>query len=367
MEDNRQTTPLALVTGATGFIGQRLVGRLLEAGYRIRALVRNSSDTRWLRQRGCELSVGDVVYDPASVATALRGVDLVFHVAAETHAVRSSELVERNLAGTRNVLEQMAAETGTRRLILVSSLAVTGPTTPDRPVVETSPYNPVSYYGESKVASEQAAYRFAEQLDISIVRPPIVLGEGDLNGLEMFKPIDSMNVHFVPGFYRKVYSLIHVEDLAESMLVIAQRGQHIKQLGDGQGVYFAACDEADSFTELGRRIGRLMGRRRTFVIKVAKPVMWLVCLWNEGKSRMTGRREILDLDKFRDGFAGSWYCSNEKIKRELGVRFEVSLDDRLQQTICWYRKQGWLKADPQGEQRSSSASDQSSSKTESFG
>ncbi|MEQ1906484.1 MAG: hypothetical protein ABL888_20035 [Pirellulaceae bacterium] len=50
----------------------------------------------------------------------------------------------------------------------------------------------------------------------------------------------------------------------------------------------------------------------------------------------------MNMDKFHEAFAGSWVCSNEKIKEETGFYLPVPLQDRLEQTVEWYRSQGWL-------------------------
>ncbi len=357
-----QESRLALVTGATGFIGSRLVQELIAHGFRIRALVRPTSQTELLAQQGCELFVGDVVQDPESVCQAVQGCDLVFHLAAETHAVRSSELIDRNLRGVKSVLAAME-QSNVMRLIYVSSLAAVGPSTATEPQTEAADYRPVSCYGKSKAACEQAAFELADQLSISIVRPPIVLGEGDHNGLAMFQSIDQLRLHFVPGFSKRMYSVIHVDDLARSLVAVAQRGQSIQRIGDQQGIYFAAADEAFSFSQLGRVIGRAMDRR-VFVIKVAKPVMWLTCLLNEGIGRLTGNAQYLNLDKFRDAFSGSWLCSNQKLKADLGIEFQHSFLEQMRQTAAWYRAQGQLKQ--RATDRLSHETQQSNPQTESF-
>src|SRR5690348_3684156 len=121
-----------LVTGATGFLGSRVAGRLLDRGDEVRALVRSTSDRGRLAGLDIEYVDGDVT-DRASVAAALDGVDWVVHAAAmvELGPRDPSKLVRVNVTGAANVLEQ-AAERGVHALH-VSSLSATGPTPPDEP------------------------------------------------------------------------------------------------------------------------------------------------------------------------------------------------------------------------------------------
>lgn len=336
-------TRKVLVTGASGFIGRHLVQRLEARGIRVTCLVRPTSKIAALEKMGCRIAYGDTVHEPENVADAIAGHDVVFHLAASTHTIRSKDLVETNLRGFRNVAEACARCASPPKLIFVSSLAAVGPNRKSVPSRESDPTKPVSYYGQSKAACEGIARTYVGRVPISIVRPPIVLGSGDRHGLEMFRVIDQTGWHFVPSFSTNDYSVIHVDDLATALIDVAFRGECLSSDSISQGVYFAAADEILTYSELGRLVGKALGRKRTRVLRIAMPIFWAIALANDWIGQLTGKPRFLGLDKCREANAGSWSCSNAKIKQELGFAPSAPLLERLRQTGNWYRQNGWMK------------------------
>src|SRR5437016_11938282 len=117
----------SLVTGATGFLGSRVVHRLHQQGEPVRALVRATSDRRRLAGLPVEYAEGDVT-NRASIEKALDGVEVVYHAAAlyELGTARPEYMERVNVGGTENVLEA-AHERGILS-VHVSSVAALGPT-----------------------------------------------------------------------------------------------------------------------------------------------------------------------------------------------------------------------------------------------
>ncbi len=176
---------LALVTGATGFVGANVVEALSLAGWHVRALHRSSSSLAALQGLAYEPALGDVT-DAESLRSAVTGCDAVFHVAGVTADYWDQDgarLHAVNVAGTRNVVEAALAA-GVARLVHTSSQAALGFADDDRPVDETHQYNlpPDAYpYGYSKHLAELEVQRAVELgLHAVIVNPTVVLGPRDV-------------------------------------------------------------------------------------------------------------------------------------------------------------------------------------------
>ena len=133
-----------------------------------------------------------------------------------------------------------------------------------------------------KLAAETAAPQVRRNVvPVSVVRPPIVLGDGDKKGLAMFKCIAQTGLHFVPGRFPHRFSVIHSRDLVNALMLAAQCGARIgrhreqDKESEGQGFYFVADDEQPTFADLGRLIGEALGRKRVRVVRIPMPAMWV--------------------------------------------------------------------------------------------
>ncbi|MBV9949145.1 MAG: NAD(P)-dependent oxidoreductase, partial [Myxococcales bacterium] len=206
------------ISGAGGFLGAHLVRGFDARGVRVLPLVRAVDD----RSPASAVPLGDALGAPSL----LRGVDVFVHasavrhrhgVDAATYRTSNVDLVERAL--------RAAAAAGVRRFVLVSSVGVYG--FPVRlPVTEEHPYAPRTLYAATKVEAEMRARRAARDLatELTIVRPTIVYGPGDRNGM-----LDKMAAMIRSGTYRVVGSgdnILHhtyVDDVVEGLWLAATR------------------------------------------------------------------------------------------------------------------------------------------------
>jgi dihydroflavonol-4-reductase len=335
-----------LVTGASGFIGTHLVAALTARSDEVTCLVRKSSRVGPLTKTGARLVHGDVT-DRDSLTTAVAGQQIVYHLAGCTQALDPRHFYRVNQRGVGNVAQACAGQSNPPVLVTVSSLAAAGPALDGRPKTEADRAAPVSHYGHSKRAGERAAEAFADRVPITIVRPPIVLGEGDRLGLPLFRSIAHFGVHMVPGLRPRRFSLIHADDLAQLLVLAAQRGRRLPPRGrpeshGPQGYYFAACEEDPLYSDLGRMVAEAVGRHLVVVIPTATPLVWMVAVAGEVISRVRHDPLYLTLDKAREITAGNWICSARAAADELGFAVGAPLIERLRQTGQWYRREGWL-------------------------
>lgn len=332
--------PTCLLTGATGFIGRRLVRVLQAAGGEVRGLVRSEADTDELRQLGVELVQGDVT-QPETLAEAAHGVDFVFHLAGQTFARTYKQFASVNEVGCGNVAAACAAQPNPPVLIVVSSLAAVGPSHRDSVLREQDAPEPISHYGASKLAGELATREWASEVPTSIVRPCVVFGPRDSAGFTLVRGIARTGVHVVhrPGL---PLSLMHADDLCAALLLVARHGERLDPTDPrGTGVYNAADPQASSYTDMGHMIAAALGRDLR-VLRVRKWALWLAALGGELAGRVSGNAGPLSFDKMREGTASGWVGSTEKLVSQLDFACAAPLAERYQQTIDWYREEAWL-------------------------
>ena len=327
------------VTGATGFIGRRLLPRLVSRECQVLGSTRSnplpsSQKVQWIQS--------NLGVDQLSLREKIEGCDYVFHLAAATRSARSADLVAQNTSSFRAVLEACAAIRRPPKLVFVSSLAACGPCVGDQLHTEDVKKRLISFYGKSKAACEDLAFEYAEQIPISIVRPPIVLGPGDRNGFKLFQSIKRWRCHLVPGYSNHLFSLIHVDDLVSALIRVAELGRRISPDSASQGVYFATSDCVLTYAGLGRQIGFAVGHDKIKFLRIPKWLMRFAGSMNELVGQATGKSKFLNRDKCREGTAGSWACSGEKLRTETGFRVEATLESRLKETANWYQTEGWL-------------------------
>ena len=322
------------VTGGTGFVGAHLVKALCARGDSVTALVRR----RALAERlgwGPEVRLlsGDLD-DEGTLRAGCAGADIVYHVAGKIAARSAAEFMATNRDGTGNVLEA-ARDSGARRLLFVSSLAVAGPTTPRHPIDETRPPMPVTDYGRSKLAAEVLVRAMPPSLPWTIVRPPVVYGEWDRGTLKIFQ-LARRGVVPVFGDGSQELSVIHAEDLARSLIAAATSPAAVGR------VYFAAHPTATTSRDLVLGAGRALGGRAPKIMPVP-PFVARGILWTVGAlAYIAGRATLLSADKGNEYLAPAWTCRSDALTRDTGWRAEIDLETGLRRAANWYREVGWL-------------------------
>jgi dihydroflavonol-4-reductase len=268
------------VTGANGFIGAQLVRELIARGEDVHCLARRAIAAQRLKSLGARVYSGDVT-EPESLAAPVAKADTVYHLAGAVRARSATEFLRTNQAGVANVLDACRRRTTPPTVVIVSSLAAAGPSR-----TEEEPPQPVSNYGRSKRAGELEAVARAGEVPITIIRPPIVMGAGDAVGITLFRMIDSMHLHLVPGWRRSKFSVVHVGDLVSALIAAAKRGERLRPANgeingashngpiDPRGYYYVAGEWDPTYEELGRLIGEALGRRRMLVIAFPRPIVW---------------------------------------------------------------------------------------------
>ena len=316
------------VTGATGFVGSHVANALLARGDRVRALAR--SPAPGLAEAGAEVVPG-TLDDSAALERLVEGAEVVHHVAGAIAARSESDFMRVNAEGTARLAEAARAA-GVRRFVYVSSIAASGPSARGRPLDDAGPARPVTPYGRSKQAGEEATARSG--VPFTIVRPPLVYGPRDKALLLLFRLARRGLVPLL-GDGAQELSLIFAADLARALLAAAA-----SPAAAGR-TYHAAHPEVVTQRELVHSIGRVTGATvRT--LTVPTPVVRAFLVLSGAAARVAGRATFLEPSKAAELMAAAWTCASGALARDTGWRAEVDLTPGLEETARWYREADWL-------------------------
>ena len=324
---------LALVTGAGGFLGQALLRALTARGARVRALARRPEPA--FDHRSIEPVLGDAG-DPALLARAVGGVDVVFHLAGVRRAAERDEFFRANVGTTRLLLEACVAHAPRlRRFVLAGSRAASPPSATG--CTEADPLAPSEAYGESKAEAERVAFIYTGQLPVTVARPPRIMGPGDRENLILFE----LAAHgWAPRFGDDPpLSWVDVDDCARGFLLLAERPEAIGK------PFFLTSDERTSTAGLFAAAAAALG---VAAREVPVPAVALRALASMADlaTRLTGHKLPLNRKLARQLLAPGWVCDGSRAKALLGFQAPTSLDDSMRRAAAWYLAHGWLPGGP---------------------
>jgi nucleoside-diphosphate-sugar epimerase len=242
------------VTGGSGFIGGRLIERLLADGHSVRALARSPAAADRIGALGAEPVSGELA-DSDAMRAGAQGCELAFHAAAMLGDWGTPEEFERgNVQGTENVLRACAAA-GVRRLVHVGTEAALLAGQPLVNADETAPLRPDSpvLYSATKARAEQAVLAASDgALETVVVRPRFVWGRGDTTLLpRMVQMVRAGRFAWI-GSGRHLTSTTHVENTVEGLVLAAARGR-------SGSAYFVTDGEPVVFREFVGELLRTQG------------------------------------------------------------------------------------------------------------
>jgi nucleoside-diphosphate-sugar epimerase len=316
----------ALVTGASGFIGRRLVMELARRGGETACLVRRTSRTAPIRDLPVEFVLGDLG-DVSSLVSAVKGREYVFHLAGVIRSVDGPALDAANTLGTRNLLDAcLRAAPGLKRFVFVSSIAAAGPSPEGKSLNEDDEPRPVSDYGRSKLAAEHIVLSAKDKLPVTIIRPPNVIGPGSK---EIARAAALLGKRLVPslGDCRPRTSLIDVDDLVTALLLAAESPRSAGQ------TYFVTDGRSYAWREITAALAEELGVGR-FTFKVPFGIQILAARLSETAARFTRRPPFLTREIVRAGRDHFWIYDGSKAGRELGFRPRYGMRESVRRAVA---------------------------------
>lgn len=324
-----------VLTGANGFVGSHVLDGLVAVGHDVSVLLRPTSDTSSIRHH---LHRVRVHYGSLEDVDSLRGLvsdaEAVVHCAAATKALSRAGYHAVNADGTSRLLEACSgAGQALRRFVLMSSLAVTGPGTPDRPARESAEPAPVTEYGRSKLEAERRV-REGCRVGYTILRPAAVYGPRDRDFYLAFKAVKRGLAPLVSGG-RQPISLVYAGDVARAVRAAIEC-----EAASGQ-TYHVAYPEPCTQAGLLAGIAECMGAK-PLRLRLPRFVFCLACAAHELRSRITRRPSIVNLGKIPEYSAPGWVCTTDRARDDMGFSAETGLMQGLGLALEWYRANGWL-------------------------
>lgn len=315
--------PIALVTGANGFIARSLCETLCARGWRVRGTVR-SSGKREKTAPGVDIVESTLIGSNTDWTNILHEVSVVVHLAARVHIMRSegvdppSVYREINALGTER-LAKMAVRAGVKRMVFISTVKVNGQGSNAAYTEEDSELNPCAPYEISKWEAEQALKKIgsASDLEIIILRSPLVYGPGvKANFLALLKAVNK-GIPLPFGGVMNRRSILYLGNLIDSIVTCMQHPE-------ASGKTFFVSDGRDVSTpDLIRMIAFSMGKK-PMLFSVPPPVLKYFGL-------LTGKQGEIER------LTSSLFVDTRKISSMLGWRPPFSLETGIKHTVEWFK------------------------------
>jgi nucleoside-diphosphate-sugar epimerase len=311
--------PLVALTGATGFIGQRLVPLLAAQGWQVRLLLRRDPARSQWRGVQPQVVAGDLG-DAVALRQLVAGADAVVHVAGLIKAARRRQFHAINHQGSIAVADAVLASAPAARFLHVSTIAAREPSLSD--------------YAGSKRAGEDAVLERLGQR-VTVLRPPAVYGPGDRESLVFFQLASK---RFVPLAGRPAAraAMIHVDDLTTLLVALLHESP--------RGAVLSAADARPagySWREVFRAAAQAVGNPEARLFHAPAALLHAIAVAGD-LGRAAGTPNMLTHQKLRELRHLDWSVSAAELARPAGWEPRFQLQEGFAQAVAWYRRAGWL-------------------------
>lgn len=332
-----------LITGASGFIGGFLVEEALRRGYETWAGVRARSNKAHLQDKRIhfiDLKYNDQEALTQQISTFVQeqgAWDFVIHNAGLTKTLDKRNFFQVNAENTHRFIEALAAANcKPRKFLLMSSLSSYGMGDEEtfRPIALNDPQQPNTAYGQSKLVAENYL-RNQNHFPYVILRPTGVYGPGEK---DYFMEVKSVNAgfDFAVGSVPQRITFIYVKDLATAAFLALEK-EEIKNRH-----YFVADGDVHTDASYARMIQDILGKKHVLHARIPLGLVRIACLCSEQIGKLLKKSMTLNTDKYIILKQRNWICDVKPLQEELGFVPAYPLRKGLEESIAWYKKEGWL-------------------------
>lgn len=324
-----------LVTGATGFLGSALVAELLKRRQAVRVLARDDKKARQQFGEAVTIIRGDIT-DAAPVRQAVAGASTIYHLAGRLYHPHIAEELYRqtHVEGTRILLKACLGQTQLRRIVHASTTGVHG-ITGNSPATEDAPFAPTNAYEATKAEGELLALKACQEqgLPVTVARPGLVYGPGDLHLLGFFRSIKKGLFRVIDGGKAPLHP-VYIDDLIAALLLCTECSQAVGRS------YNIAGERFVSVRELAAAIARALGKK----LPAGSIPLWLANLASDVFALVPGMKgERAPLTRSRVQFLTNSRMYNiGRATSELNYIPCIALEEGMRRTAEWYYAHGYL-------------------------
>jgi 2-alkyl-3-oxoalkanoate reductase len=324
-----------LITGGSGFLGSHVAQQLGAAGHEVRAMVRKTSDTRFLKTLPNVTLCEGTVEDRDSCFEASKGVEAIIHSAGLVKARAPAEFHRTNVEGTQNMLDAALGQGGAiKRFVLVSSLTTRASSPDGKRLPPDAPPRPVTAYGRSKLEAEQLALRTSEKLHVTAVRPTGIYGPRDREMLQLFQYAKMRVLPYI-GRPEGKLTLIHGEDCARAIVLCLTA-----DIPSGRA-YDLDDGEIYSRADLAEGLENAVQKKAWVSFPLPNALVFGVGALSEVYGRVANKAVMLKREKVEE-LLQQWVGDSEPARKELGFKPQITWRDGAASTAQWYKANGWI-------------------------
>lgn len=331
-----------LITGASGFIGSTAVDKALELGYDTWAGIRRTSSRKYLSDSRIHFTFLDCLNKEAlknqlsELAEEYGKFDYIIHIAGLTKAFHKEDFDNVNHEQTRNLAESLIEiDAVPEAFVLMSSLSAlgTGDEKNYTPISSDHISNPTTAYGKSKLKAENFL-KGLKDFPYLIIRPTGVYGPRDKDYYILMKAVKS-GLSVGAGFKKQVLTFIYSEDLVDVIFTLIDKRLVRKE-------YIVADGDSYTDTEFNKIVREALNKKHVIRIKFPLFIVKLAAWISEKIAAIFRRVSTLNSDKYRIMKQRNWACDITPLKEDINFVPKYRLKQGVEETVKWYRDQGWL-------------------------